>query len=498
MTDLPLKLYQRVIEIGGRYEVYSLYHHLRQSFNATYSFLLESIDVGTKAKLFSYLCLEPDFLLQIDREQPSFPEILSERGEVIVDYILQEEEEERPREKNFDDRVEYNIEAIDILSKAFPNTDVVKPEIFDRQVFYGGYLGYLGWDILAPWAGFQDRAKTPDILLAFNTRVLIYDHGLKKLYLVDNSPRTESDGVDQYTTALEGYKTLDSSNTKRDSVPKYDGCRSNISKEEFMDMVEATKEYIYSGDIFQAVVSRRIDFNQVEASDLEVYSLLRKLNPSPYMYYLDFGDMRFIGSSPEALITVNGRRLLTVPIAGTRRRGRTEEEDLRMERDLMNDPKESAEHVMLVDLARNDLAKVSKPGTVEPTLYMALRRYEHVMHIVTVVEGLRREGLDTFDVLKSVFPAGTVSGAPKLRAIEIIEEQERDPRGPYGGVMGYISLNQDCDMAIAIRTIEFLGEEARVQVGSGIVADSQPRLEWIETENKARSLLRAIALARGE
>ncbi len=477
--------------------MYSLYNHLRQRLEPPYSFLLESIDVGTKAKLFSYLCLEPDYLLQIDREQLSFPAILSERGEVIVDDILQGDGGEKPRDKNFDDRVEYNIEAIDILSKAFPKTDAVKPETFDRQVFYGGYLGYLGWDILAPWAGFRDRAETPDLLLAFNTKVLIYDHGLRKLYLVDNSPRTRSNDIDHYRKALEGYKALSSTEIDRESVLEYDNCRSNVSREEYMEMVEATKEYIYSGDIFQAVVSRRIDIHHVEASDLEVYSLLRGMNPSPYMYYLDFGDLRFIGSSPESLITVNGRKLLTVPIAGTRRRGRTEEEDRSMERDLMNDPKELAEHVMLVDLARNDLAKVSEPGTIEPTLYMALRKYEHVMHIVTVVEGLRRENLDIFDVLKSVFPAGTVSGAPKLRAIEIIEEQERDPRGPYAGVMGYISLNQDCDMAIAIRTIELLGKEARVQVGSGIVADSQPRLEWMETENKARSLLGAIAMAGG-
>ncbi|MFQ5711035.1 MAG: anthranilate synthase component I family protein [Candidatus Geothermarchaeales archaeon] len=490
-----LDLSQRVLEIKGRFEVYSLYTHLRERFDPPYSFLLESIDVSGEGRLYSYICLEPDFLLQIDKERLSFPEILSEGGDRIVDHIRTQGEEKKQRDAAFDDRVEYDIGALEVLSKAFPYNNTRRPEIFSRQVFYGGFIGYLGWDILAPWAGFKRRAETPDILLGFNTKVLIYDHGSNKLYLVDNSLNGEGSNVDNYRSALENYSSVKPLDFDKLRMSGEDGI-SNMSREEFMRMVTNTKEYIYSGDIFQAVVSRRIDIPNVEVGDLEIYRVLRELNPSPYMYYLDFGDPRFIGCSPEALLTINGRKMVTVPIAGTRKRGETPEEDREMERELMNDPKERAEHVMLVDLARNDLAKVSNPGTVKPSIFMVPRRYKNVMHIVTVVEGIRRKKLNSFDVLKSVFPAGTVSGAPKLRAIEIIEEQEKDPRGPYAGVIGYVSLNQDCDWAITIRTIQLMHDRAMVQVGSGIVADSRPELEWKETKNKARSLLMAVGMAR--
>ncbi len=424
----------------------------------------------------------------------TFPDIMTERGERIVEYIMSEGAEENRRDTTFDDRVDYNIGALNILSSAFPSNTTQRPEIFDRQVFYGGFLGYLGWDILAPWAGFKKRAKTPDLLLSFNTKVLIYDHGRDRLYYVDNGFNGTSSNIEQYRY-LDGYEVIESPDLTGLEVRGEEGI-SNVSKDDFIRMVADTKEYIYSGDIFQAVVSRRIDIPNLEVGDLEIYRVLREINPSPYMYYLDFGDLRFIGCSPEALITINKRKITTVPIAGTRKRGETMEKDLEMERELMNDPKERAEHVMLVDLARNDLAKVSEPGTVEPTIFMVPRRYKHVMHIITVVEGTQRRELTSFDVLKSVFPAGTVSGAPKLRAIEVIEEQERDPRGPYAGVIGYVSLNQDCDWAITIRTLQLLGDTAMMQAGGGIVADSKPELEWKETENKARSLLVAVEMAK--
>ena len=253
-----------------------------------------------------------------------------------------------------------------------------------------------------------------------------------------------------------------------------------------------SKEHIAKGDVTQVVLSRKL---RMESSipPILVYQVMRRLNPSPYMYFLNFEGCKIIGSSPEALVTVDRGSCNTVPIAGTRRRGMTQEEDLTLERELLSDPKEVAEHIMLVDLARNDLAKISIPGSVDTYELMQIRRYRDVMHIISKVRS--RTHFHGIDVLKSMFPAGTVSGAPKLRAMELIQKLEPESRGPYAGVVGYFALNGDCDWAITIRSLYVQNHSFTAQAGAGIVADSDPQSEWAETQNKITSALKSVIIA---
>ncbi len=257
-------------------------------------------------------------------------------------------------------------------------------------------------------------------------------------------------------------------------------------------MIEKTKEHIYAGDIIQAVISRRL-YTESKVDSMAIYEILRQLNPSQYMYNMNFDDVKIIGSSPEALVSKNKDILTTVPIAGTIRRGQTPEEDLKLEKELIEDPKEQAEHIMLVDLARNDLAKVSYPGTVDTYELMSIQKYQKVQHIISKVRS--RTPLDGYQVLKSMFPAGTLSGAPKKRAMEIINELETESRGPYGGGVGYFSINGDMTFAIAIRTLFGKAGKYFAQAGGGIVADSQPDDEFRETYNKLYSVIKSIKIA---
>jgi len=273
---------------------------------------------------------------------------------------------------------------------------------------------------------------------------------------------------------------------------------SNFPRADYLAVVERCKEYIRAGDVVQVVPSQRWHLPlpcDPPYGGFDIYRALRTVNPSPYMFYLKAGDLQLAGSSPEVLVKLIGETITVRPIAGTRRRGRTAEEDRALERELLADPKERAEHVMLVDLGRNDVGRVARFGTVRVTDLMVTERYSHVMHIVSNVVGQIREGYDAFDVLRACFPAGTLTGAPKIRAMEIIEEVEPQRRGPYGGAMGYISFNGNLDTCITIRTVVIKGNEVYVQAGGGIVADSLPELEFQETENKARGLMRAVEMA---
>ena len=481
---------QRVEVLGGGFEVFSLFRHLTENYPSKYSFLLESIG-DVDRPLYSFICFEPDYLLKVKGDKAEVEEIFSERGEAILKDIGATCDLPTPQ-TTIDDRVENKIEALNALSKKMPRITLQRPDVFPRQVFYGGYLGYLAYDIVAPWVGFKSSAEIPDVLLGLHTNVLIYDHRRKELLYVDNSVNGRPEDAEGIRKALNSYRRYEKSYPVVERPLK--GFKSNTSQEEYSQMVARAKEYILDGDIFQVVLSRRVT-HRTEVDGLDIYGALRSLNPSPYMYYLNFGDLRFIGSSPEALVSLNGREITTVPIAGTRRRGRSSEDETAMERELTTDPKERAEHIMLVDLARNDVSKVSEPGTVKTTGLMAVKKYRHVMHLVTTVQGVLRRGLTPIGMVKCVFPAGTVSGAPKLRAMEIIQELEKDSRGAYAGAIGYVALNGDMDWAITIRTIQLLRKEASVQAGGGIVADSQPRLEWVETENKMQSLLRALTMA---
>ncbi|MEM3736533.1 MAG: chorismate-binding protein [Candidatus Bathyarchaeia archaeon] len=482
---------QRVEFLGRNFEVFSLFKHIIDRCPSNYSFLLESIGDEDKP-LYSFICLEPDYLLRVKGDRVEVEDIFNERGEALFAEMGEIGSRTLVR-ATVDDRVENRIEALNILAKRIPQVKLARPDIFPRQVFYGGYLGYLAYDIVAPWVGFTSRAETPDLLLGLHSRVIVYDHKRGELFYIDNAVDGRWDDAREIRGALSSYKR------HRDETQSAVGLsavsfKSNTSRDEFSGMVEKAKGYILEGDIFQVVLSRKVS-RRVDASGLDIYGQLRRLNPSPYMYYLNFGELCLVGSSPEALVSLNGQEITTVPIAGTRRRGRSYEDEAIMERELLTDPKERAEHVMLVDLARNDTSKVSEPGTVRTVGLMTLKKYRHVMHLTTSVQGVLRRGLTSIDVLKCVFPAGTVTGAPKLRAMEIIEELEKESRGIYAGGVGYIAFNSDMDWAITIRTIELLRREASVQAGAGIVADSQPRLEWIETENKMQSMLRAITMA---
>jgi anthranilate synthase component 1 len=270
--------------------------------------------------------------------------------------------------------------------------------------------------------------------------------------------------------------------------------QSNMPKEEFLAGVEKSKEYVMAGDIVQVVLSQRFERNS-PVDPFNIYRALRVINPSPYMYYLDIGEAKIVGSSPEILVRVENGKIVLRPIAGTRKRGATEAQDKALEVELKGDPKEIAEHIMLVDLGRNDVGRVARTGSVKVTELMAVERYSHVMHLVSNVEGDLKEGLDAFDVLAACFPAGTVSGAPKVRAMEIIEEIEPDRRGPYAGSVGYLSYSGNMDTCITIRTLIIKDGKVYVQAGAGIVADSEPEREYVETLNKAKGMMKAVDMA---
>ncbi len=271
---------------------------------------------------------------------------------------------------------------------------------------------------------------------------------------------------------------------------------SNINRDDFLAKVLQAKEYIKAGDILQVVLSQRFS-TDFDGDPFEIYRALRMINPAPYMYYLKLGPLSIAGSSPESLVKVEGRAVSTCPIAGTRPRGKERGEDEELEESLLSDPKERAEHLMLVDLGRNDIGRVAKAGSVKIDEFMSVERYSHVMHIVSTVSGELKDEMSAFDAVASVFPAGTVSGAPKIRAIEIIDELERTRRGPYGGAIGYFSYLGDLDSAITIRTVLVYEGKAFVQVGAGIVYDSDPKSEYEETRNKAKAMLKAVEMAKG-
>ncbi|MFQ5587185.1 MAG: anthranilate synthase component I family protein, partial [Thermodesulfobacteriota bacterium] len=270
---------------------------------------------------------------------------------------------------------------------------------------------------------------------------------------------------------------------------------SNCTRDGFVGAVKSAKEYIRAGDIIQVVLSQRFQ-TELDVEPFDVYRALRLVNPSPYMFFLRLGDVELVGSSPEILVRVEGRDIDVRPIAGTRPRGKSDTEDIEYERELLGDAKERAEHIMLVDLGRNDIGRVSETGSVEVNEFMVVERYSHVMHIVSNVHGTLAEGKDALDALRACFPAGTLTGAPKIRAMEIIDEMEPCRRGPYGGAVGYIGFSGNMDMCITIRTILIKGGKIYIQAGAGIVADSDPESEFQETINKARGMLKAVEIAR--
>ncbi len=360
----------------------------------------------------------------------------------------------------------------------------------------GGAVGYVGYDYVRHVERLPDSRPDPLELpicnfLVVNTFV-IFDHFSRRMMVVALGEREEREEIERVLKALDQPLSADVIHPVPVKVPQ--SFRSSFSKDEFCRAVDRAKEYIRAGDVFQVVLSQRVE-GEIAVEPFQVYRALRMLNPSPYMFYIDFGDYKLIGSSPETHVKLDGRRALERPIAGTRPRGATPELDAALEKELMADEKERAEHLMLVDLARNDLGRVCKPGTVQVGRFFTLERYSHVMHIVSETAGELASSRDQYDLLSNTFPAGTLTGAPKIRAMEIIEELEPVKRSFYGGTTGYFSLTGDMDMCITIRSMLVKGRTVILQAGAGIVYDSVPEREWDETVNKMKALRVAIDLA---
>ena len=368
--------------------------------------------------------------------------------------------------------------------------------------FCGGLVGYFGYDTVRyvekKLAHVQkpDQLGTPDIALLVSEEIAIVDNLSGKLYLVVYAKPAEQDAFEKARTRLAALlkKLREPVVIPPASTAMSEPAVSGFGREAYHAAVARAKKYIFEGDIMQVVPSQRMA-KPLRATPLALYRALRTLNPSPYMYYFDFDDYHVVGASPEILARLEGDTVTVRPIAGTRKRGVTPEEDKALAEELIADPKERAEHIMLVDLGRNDAGRVSQTGTVHVTEQMVIERYSHVMHIVSNVEGKIKPGLGAIDVLRATFPAGTVSGAPKVRAMEIIDELEPVKRGIYAGAVGYLGFDGNMDVAIALRTGVVKGGMLYAQAGGGVVADSEPEAEWQETQNKARALLRAAEMA---
>ena len=364
--------------------------------------------------------------------------------------------------------------------------------------FTGGAVGYVGYDVIRQYEKLpkcnKDEINVPEAYLMFYKTFICYDHFEHKMSIVYNVLPGEDEEYESIAAKLEFLYSMVKEGSKVYEFKEADinkELQSNVTKDKFCSLVERAKEYIKAGDIFQVVLSQRLKF-KTSSSPFDVYRRLRSRNPSPYLFYIDFGDFQVAGSSPESLVTVKGDRVRTNPIAGTKTRGKNQEEDLKFKTELLEDEKEKAEHIMLVDLGRNDIGRISEFGSVKLDRFLEVDFYSHVMHIVSMVSGKLKENLTCFDALSSCIPVGTVSGAPKIRAMEIIDELEESKRGIYGGAVGYFSYNGDMDTCIAIRTILFKDEYAYVQAGAGIVYDSFPECEYMETLNKAMAMKEVI------
>jgi anthranilate synthase component 1 len=398
-------------------------------------------------------------------------------------------------------REELVEDPLDHISKL--QNEFQAPRLPELPVFTGGLVGYFGYEIVQRFeprlidTEKPDELDTPEMVMLLSDEVAVFDNLAGRLFLIVNvdpaapgaweSAQLRLDALsEQLRSGGPGYGTP----VQHPAVSE-DDFHYGFSREDFIHAVRQSKEYILSGDIFQVVLSQRMSV-PFKARSLDVYRALRALNPSPYMFYIDLGDTQIVGSSPEVLVRVQQRQVTLRPIAGTRHRGETPEEDQRLEEELLNDPKECAEHLMLIDLGRNDVGRVAKTGSVHVTDNMVIERYSHVMHIVSQVDGELAEGLTATDAIRSSFPAGTLSGAPKIRAMEIINELEPVRRNVYAGAVGYISWHDDTDLAIAIRTAVIKDGMLHVQAGAGIVAVSNPATEWEETMSKGRALIAAV------
>jgi len=457
----------------------SAYLKLRRGEN---TFLLESVEGGTQVGRYSFLGRDPSVIFEARGQQ-----VTIRRGSQVTKI-----ETTNPLE-----------ELKNLIREFVPVSDPTLPP------FAGGAVGYIAYDAVRHMENLPetnpDDLGVPDMLFMFTDTIVAFDNVSHKLTVMHNLQARPGDNLDLLYDQAAGVlqqiladlrNPLAETQGQNGQVEAEDSFNSNIEKEDFLAAVERCKSYIKGGDIIQAVLSQRLD-TEFEGDAFSLYRALRIVNPSPYMFYLHFARLKLVGASPEIHVRSYGTNVTIRPIAGTRPRGENVEQDLKLEKELLADEKERAEHLMLVDLARNDIGRVCRYGSVKVTEFMVVERYSHVMHIVSDVEGTLEDGKDAFDLIAATFPAGTVSGAPKIRAMEIVEELEPTRRGPYAGLVGYFSFNGNFDSCITIRTMLVKGNKVYVQAGAGIVADSVPKKEYAETLNKAKALFRAIQMARG-
>jgi len=446
---------------------------------AGHAFLLESVERGERAR-FSFVAADPEAIFTARRQ------------EVVIKWASGEEET-----RTSDD-------PLGELSGMLAGFNPVHLPQLPR--FTGGIVGYAAYDMIRYYEelgdGPADDRKLPDLAFGLYRTIVIFDHFYNTVKVVANA-HVQDDPGSAYSEAIDAIertiRRLREGDNQGVSEVNLVGLpqkpyQSNFTRKRYMQTVEACKEYISAGDIFQVVPSQRLAVD-TSASAFDIYRALRVVNPSPYMFLLSMPEATLVGSSPEILCRVEDGVVTSRPLAGTRRRGRDEEEDKALEAELLADPKERAEHVMLVDLARNDVGRVAEPNSIELYDVMTVERYSHVMHIVSEVRGRLAEGKTAFDALRASLPVGTVSGAPKIRAMEIIDEFEPTRRGPYAGAVGYVDFSGNMDTCIALRTMVYMQGKVYLQAGGGVVADSVPEREYEETVNKARAMIRAIEVA---
>ncbi len=466
----------------------SVYYKIKSLFNSAskfkkYSFLLESVEGGENIGRYSFLGIAPHAIL------------VQENG--VAKLITETSQEEIQGQDVF--------EKVNKVMKKY-----IPVKLPDLPPFIGGAIGYASYENICDIEPSvskpnKDILNLPDALFMITDTILAFDKVKQSIIIISHAHiKEESDIKEEYNNAIQKIKELTECIQQAVSFPTVEPknildeevkLNSNKTEVEYKEMVRKIKKYIVDGDIIQAVVSQRFEA-EISSSPLAIHRALRVINPSPYMFLLDYDDFSIVGASPEVMVKCEDREITVRPIAGTRVRGKNKQEDDNLADELINDPKERAEHIMLVDLGRNDIGRVSKSGSVKVDKLMTIERYSHVMHIVSNVTGELKDNLESDAAMRSTFPAGTLSGAPKVRAMQIISELEQERRGPYGGTIASFSFNGNLNSAITIRTAVLKDGKAYIQAGAGIVADSDPKSEYEETQNKAKGMIKALGMAK--
>jgi len=475
---------KKYLEDSKKFTVIPVYSEIRADFETPLSiylksgakFLLESVEKGENVGRYSIIALGIKCTIKATGNTIS---IIENNGESSLKI---DKEMKNP-----------------LLAVRDYFSEIKVPSYEDLPPFFGGAIGYIGYEAIQYFENIpvkENKDVIPDLFMVIPETLLIYDSVKRTIFMIVTTfPRGKPE--QEYKKTLQNIESLKRMLSRNLEFPEkvpsgwWSGFQSNMTRDYFLECARKSKTYIEEGEVIQVVLSQKFQI-ELKCDEFEIYKALRIINPSPYLFFMDFNDFFLIGSSPEVMVKLQGKELLIKPIAGTRPRGATVSEDSQIARELLADEKERAEHIMLVDLARNDLGKVSRPGSVELTDFMSIEKYSHVMHIVSTVKAEMDDSRDVFDVIMATFPAGTLTGAPKIRAMEIIHELEPDRRGIYGGMVFYLGFNGNMDSCITIRTMFIKDGLAIVQAGAGIVADSNPEKEYVESCSKAKALLKAI------